>query len=463
MRFFTDEPFVRNRVNTTLEPISSTRKRVTITVSGDEISKEEKKVISNYARQAKVPGFRPGKAPASIIKSRYKKEIESDLAGAIQREAYQSAVKDNDLKVAGVVEASDLEGISGGADTELSFTLDVYAEFELAEYKGLEATSSSTDVNEEEIDKAIDEILNQRAEYNVVEKAAEKGDYVRLAYTGKIDDQLISEISENKMYSEQSSTWEEAGSETAPGVPAVVEGIIGLAKGDKKTVSYEFPEDFSDDALKGKTASYDLEVFEVREKIVPELNEELLKSLEVESVEQLRERIAENIKGQKANQNAGEIRRQLQDQLLAANEFEIPASLVDGERDSMLVEFMQQQAQRGVPPEELESRREELIAQAESAAATRVKLQNILSEIAEKEEIKVEQQDISSVIYQEAMKNRTSPDVIVKELQKNRDMLNEFQRVALFNKVLDFVAGEAKITEKDHECGPGCDHDHDHE
>ncbi|MGB0370155.1 MAG: trigger factor [Opitutales bacterium] len=448
-------------MNTTLEPISSTRKRVIVSVSGSEIASEEKKLINNYARQAKVPGFRPGKAPASIIKSRYKKEIADDLLGAIQRNAYQSAVSENDLKVASVVEADELSGITGDQDTEVSFTLDIYPEITLADYKGLEAKSGPTNVEDGEVDKAIDEILNQRAEYDVVERAAEKGDYVRLAYTGKIDDQLISEISENKMYSEQSSTWEEAGSDSAPGVPAVVEGIIGMAKDDKATVEYVFPEDFEDEALKGKTASYDIEVFEVREKKLPELDDALLESMEVESVEQLRERVSENIKQQKTQQNGNEIRRQIQDQLITANEFDLPASLIDRERDSMLVEFMQKQAQRGVPQEEIEGRREELISQAEAAAVNRVKLQNILSEIAEKEEIKVEQNDIGSIIYQEAMARRTTPDELVKELQKNREMLNEFQRAALFNKVLEFLVSEAKITESDSDLSPESGHDHD--
>ena len=435
-------------MNTTLEPISTTRKRVTVSVTGSEIATEEKKLISNYARQAKIPGFRPGKAPASVVKSRFKKEIAGDLVGAVQRNAYQSAVSDNKLKVASVVEAEDLAEISSSADTEISFTLDVYPELELANYKGLEAKSAPTTVSEDEVKQALDELLNQRAEYDVVERAAEKGDYVRLAYTGKIGDQLISEFSENKMYSEQTSTWEEAGSETAPGVPAVVEGIVGMAKDDKKIVEYAIPEDFEDESLKGKVATYDLEVFEVREKKLPEINEEFLKSLEVDSEEALTERITENLKNQKTQANSTEIRKQIQDQLIAANDFEIPASLIEQERDSMLVDFMQKQTQRGMPQEELEQRREQLIAEAEAAATNRVKLQNILSEIAEKEEIKVEQNDIGSVIYQEAMQRRTTPDEIVKELQKNRDMLNEFQRAALFNKVVEFVISVAKIEEE---------------
>lgn len=435
-------------MNTTLEPISATRKRVTVSVTGSEIASEEQKLVSNYARQAMIPGFRPGKAPVGVVKSRFKKEIASDLLGAVQRSAYQSAVSENKLKVASVVEADDLTELASGTDTEVSFTLDVYPEIELADYKGLEAKSGPTDVSEAEVKNAMDELLNQRAEYDVVERAAEKGDYVRLAYTGKIGDQLISEISENKMYSEQTSTWEEAGSETAPGVPAVVEGVIGMAKDDKKTVEYAIPEDFEDEALKGKVATYELEVFQVREKKLPEINEEFLKSLEVETEEALNERIKENIKNQKTQQNSTGIRQQIQDQLIAANDFEIPASLIEQERDSMLVDFMQKQTQRGLPQEELEKRREELIAQAESAATNRVKLQNILSEIAEKEEIKVEQNDIGSIIYQEAMQRRTTPDEIVKELQKNRDMLNEFQRAALFNKVVEFVVSEANVVEE---------------
>ena len=113
----------------------------------------------------------------------------------------------------------------------------------------------------------------------------------------------------------------------------------------------------------------------------------------------------------------------------------------------MLIEFMQQQMQRGVPEDQLREREEDIIKQAGGAAENRVKLQILLSEIADKESITLEQQDMSSIIYQEAMSRQIAPDQLVKELQKDRERLNNLQQAALFNKVLEFLTNEAKVIE----------------
>ena len=434
-------------MNTSIESLSDTRKKLTVTLSAEETTTEYNTLVSNYAQKAKIPGFRPGKAPANIVKTRFKKDIAEDLSGALQRKAYSAGTTEHKFHIAGVVEASDVKDVKAGEELECSFTIDVYPEIDLVDYKGIETTSTDTDATDAEVEDALQNILNQRAEYNPVERAAEKGDYVRLSYTGTIDGQKISEITENAMYSEQASTWEEAGNEHAPGVPAIVTGIIGMAKEDKKDIPYTFPDDFEDDALKGKEASYAVEIMEVREKTLPEFTEEFLKSLEVESEEQLRERINQQVSQQKEQQNIQSIRGQIQDFLIGNHTFELPQSIIDQERNNMLIEFMQQQMQRGVPEDQLREREEDIIKQAGGAAENRVKLQILLSEIADKESITLEQQDMSSIIYQEAMSRQIAPDQLVKELQKDRERLNNLQQAALFNKVLEFLTNEAKVIE----------------
>ena len=139
-----------------------------------------------------------------------------------------------DFEVFNIVDLKEVE-LASGADVEIEFTVDVVPEFEVPVYEGLSVTNEPTDASDEEVDKMLNQILSQRAEYNVVEKAAEKGDYVRCSYEGKIGDELVSDlVPDAPMYGTQATTWEEAGSEDAPGVRAVVDGLVGMQAGDEK-------------------------------------------------------------------------------------------------------------------------------------------------------------------------------------------------------------------------------------
>ena len=142
--------------------------------------------------------------------------------------------------------------------------------FDIPAYEGLKVTNEPTDASAEEVDKMMEQILSQRAEFNVAEKAAEKGDYVRCGYEGKIGDELVADlVPDAPMFGTQATTWEEAGAEGTPGVQAIVDGVIGMKAGDQKEVTMEFPKDFKPEALAGKSAVYSIKAEEVREKVMP--------------------------------------------------------------------------------------------------------------------------------------------------------------------------------------------------
>jgi trigger factor len=323
--------------------------------------------------------------------------------------------------------------------------VDVVPEFELPAYEGISVTSEPTEATEEDIDKMLTQILNQRAEYNVVEKAAEKGDYVRCSYEGKIGDELVADlVPDAPMFGSQKVTWEEAGSEDAPGVKAVVDGLVGMKAGDEKEVTMEFPEDFKPEALAGKTAVYSLKAEEVREKVLPELNDELLKSLGVEDEEGLRKAIAENIENQKKQQNANAERQQLTEALIKAVDFPVPESGVQSETEQVLRDFMQRNMQQGVSPEEFEKHKAELHEGASKAAIDRLKSRLILSKIAEKEKIKAEQDDFSRMIMMEAQQSGEKPEKLVKELQKDQSRINRMRSEIILGKTMDLLVEKAE-------------------
>ncbi len=430
-----------------VETVNPTRHLLTIQVEADQIAREEASLIMEFAKQARLPGFRPGKAPAAIVKQKYAKDIAQELNRKLTNEAYEAAMKESDLEVYSVV---NFEGgdFKTGAPGEVKFTVDVLPEVTLPEYKGIRMEVPPTAVSEEEIDKALEELRGQRAEYNVVEKAAEAGDFVRCGYTGKVGDALISELAPDaSMYGTQASTWEEAGSADAPGVRAVIDGVVGMKAGDTKEVTMNFGDDFHIEELRGKTGTYELVVEEVREKVLPEMDEAFLKGLQVESLDQLKEQTKANLEGQKQQASGSAKREQLNKALLDRTDFPLPESALEETTQGILQDFLQRSAQQGVPMEEFEQRREELFEGASRAAADRLKLRILILKIAEKEEITVENEDLSALIMQEAMMTRTQPDKLVKELQKDRQRINALRETALMNKTVDFLIKEGEIVE----------------
>lgn len=434
-------------MKTDVQDINPTRKTIAVSVTSEEITKQEAKLIKDFQRQAKIPGFRPGKAPENMVRSRFAKDIQQELKQRIISQAHQEGVAGADFEVFTIVELEEGE-ITSGQDAVITFTVDVIPEFNLPAYEGLKVSAEPTDASDEEVTKMLDQILSQRAEFNVAEKAAEKGDYVQCGYEGKIGDELVADlVPDATMYGSQKTTWEEAGSEDAPGVRAIIDGLVGMKAGDTKEVTMEFPEDFKPEALAGKTAVYSLEAKEVREKVMPEMDEAFFKSLQVKDEAELRERIAENISNQKKQQNANAERQQITEELLKAVDFPIPESGVKRETESVLRDFMRRNMQQGVSAEEFEKHKESLHEGASKAAHDRLKSRLILTKIAEKEKIKVENEDFSRMIMMEAQQSGQNPEKVVKELRKDQSRINDMRREIILGKTMDWLLEKAERSE----------------
>jgi trigger factor len=431
-------------VNTDVQDINPTRKTIAVSVSADEVAEQEAKLIKDFQRQAKIPGFRPGKAPEAMVRTRFAKDIQSELKQRIVSQAHQEGVGSADFEVFNIVDLDEGE-IAAGKAVTVTFTVDVTPEFELPAYEGIKVTNEPTEASDAEVSKMLEQILSQRAEYNVAEKAAEKGDYVQCAYEGKIGDQLVADlVPDSPMFGTQKNTWEEAGSEDGPGVRAVIDGLVGMKAGDTKEVTMEFPEDFKPEALAGKTAVYSLEAKEVREKVMPEMDEAFFQSLQVKDEAELRERISENIENQKKQRNAGAERQQVTEALIKAVDFPIPESGIESETEAVLRDFMQKNLQQGVSPEEFEKHKESLHEGAQKAAQDRLKSRLILSKIAEKEKVKVENEDFSRVIMMEAQQSGQKPEKLVKELRQDQGRINRMRSDIILGKTMDLLLEKAE-------------------
>ena len=210
-------------MNVQLSPVSDSRKNLVVTLDKDEVDTEHKAVLGEYVRQARLPGFRPGKAPAALVIKRFSKEIAEELKQKVVTKAYRGALEKEKLDVLNVVSVDEGK-IEQGVAAAITVTVDVRPEFTLPDYIGIPTTIAPVEPTDAEIDGIIQALRSERADFKAAERPAAKGDYVKLSYEGSVDGGPISAIAGDKqLYAKVPQTWEE--------VEGVNEGIIpGLGK-----------------------------------------------------------------------------------------------------------------------------------------------------------------------------------------------------------------------------------------
>jgi len=430
-----------------LNDAGDARKVATITFEAEEVTEKEKKVCKDFANQANIPGFRKGKVPPNVIRSRFGKQIGEELKRQVSTDAYEAVLELDDQRVHSILKVDAGEIDSGNAAT-IEVTIDVEADFELPDYESYELSIHKTDVSDEEVEKELTNLCEQRASYEIVERPVKKGDYVKCSYEGSLDGKPVAEVvPEKPIYGKQANTWEEAGSEEGMGVKAIAEGLVGMKVEEKKTVTEEFPEDFEIPPLAGKSVSFELEVHEVREKNAPDPeNPDFLKAVSVETLDELKEKISKDLEQRKEFQNLNGKRNQITQNLLDSEDFPLPQKAVEDEANAIFQGMAQSGMEQGVERDQIESKKDELWKQAQTNGQARVKIGIILGRIAEKEKVQVSNEDLAQAATREAMSRRVDPQAYIKELTADRGRLSRLQRDVLHDKTIDLIAG--KSTEK---------------
>jgi len=434
-------------VNIQVNDLSETRKSLVVTLDKGEVDTEHQAVVGEYTKLARLPGFRPGKAPSAMVVKRFGKEIADEFKQKVVAKAYRGAIEEKKLDVLNIVNVEE-GSIESGLSAAVTITIDVRPEFKLPEYVGLPTQVETTDVADAEVDSVIEGLRAERADFKVAARPAQKGDYVKLGYEGLVEGKPIADLAPDKqIYGKVPQTWEEVEGAQEGVIPGLGRQLGGLKTGDKKSVDITFPADFAPvPALAGKAAVYAVEIQEIRERILPPLDAEFFKAQKVDDLEGLRNQVRTNLKMQKEYQNRAAQRRQVADLLAAKIDFPVPQSLVDAETQGVLRQFIEENMRRGVASEQFEKDKKELFDGARKAATNRVKLQFVLAKIAEAEKITVTESDIDTFIYREAQRTNQKPDKLIKELTKDREQLRSIQQSIIFDKSVDFLVSKANVT-----------------
>ena len=432
-------------MNVEIKEAGEARKIVNVSFDSDEMSSKDKEVCRELGRLANIPGFRKGKAPEQVIRKKYAKEIHRELTRKVSTSAYEAVLENKEIKVYSVLKVEPSEFQKGESAT-VEVTVDIEPDFELPKYEEYELTVHSGEVKDEDIDKELETIRDQRASFDEVERAAEKGDYVKCSYEGTLDDSPVSDILPDKpMYGKQTNTWEEAGQAKGLGVDAIAQAVIGMKKDDINEVEADFADDFEVAPLQGKKVKYSLKVHEVREKKAPDLKDEnFLKSLQVESIDDLKKKVRDDLLSRKEREKVDSKRSQVTTKILEMPDFPLPQQAVEDESKNIFQSNIQRAVQNGAKQEDMESKRDELWKEAQTQANARVKITITLSRIAELEKVEVSNEDLAQAATREAMMMRTDPQSYVKELSQDQARISRLRQDVLHDKTLELVANKAK-------------------
>lgn len=417
-----------------------------VSVEASEIDRAQKKLVGQFSREVRIPGFRPGKAPANIVLRRFGRDVAEELERKIKADAFDQIVEDGRLKVCEVV-ALEPGVIKAGEPAEITFLVDVEPEFTLPEYKGIKVMVPPSQATDEEVEDVLYRLRSQRAEFKIRDGPAEESDYVQVSYEGRLDDRPLDEIApDHPLFTRQSMTWEEASAEWAD-FPGLAEQLIGLAAGEEKEITVDFSDDFEIEALRGKSVQYEVTVTEVRGKILPEMDEDFLAAFEVESVELLKHSIRADLTHRKERERHSIMREQVENFLADKTAFDLPQSAVDEETEYLIRYMSRMRELAGEAEDDPEGVEAGIREDAVVEARRRVRINLVIRKIAEIEHIQPEERDFQNFIIREAMQTRQMPEKIAKAINKDRARMHAMRESIVRNKTLDFLVEQSTVAE----------------
>ena len=401
-------------------------------------------VTKDIQKQANLPGFRPGKAPRAMVEKKYDAEIKDEAKRKLIGDAYRKAIDEQKISVVG---HPDIEEVQFGRGQTLQFTATVETapEFQLPEYKGLPATLETKSVTDADVDKALEMLRGQHASFNTEARELKNGDIAVVNYTGTCDGKAITELAPTaKGLTEQKNFWIET--EGISFIPGFAAQLVGAKAGDKRTVNVDFPADFVTKELQGKKGVYEVELVEVKEKVLPVMDDELAKKFGAENLEKLKTGVRTDLENELKYSRSKNLRGQVVKALLDQVNFDLPETAVAQETRNVVYDLVRQSTQRGMNRDLIEQQKDEIYAAAAGNAKERVKLAFIVGRIAEQEKLEATQEDVLKRAQQLAMMYQMPFDQFIKDLQK-RNGVNELYEQVLHEKVLELLEKNATITE----------------
>jgi len=415
-----------------IESANGLERRLRVQVPAETIESQVDVRLKEVGRKAKISGFRPGKVPAKVVKQQFGGQVRQEVLQEVLQSSYAEAVTQEKLEPAGSPNIEP-ETIEEGKDLTYIAVIEVYPDVEIKGLDKIKVKEPTVEIGDADIDEMIDNLRKQRSDWAAVERKAGDGDQVKLDFAGTLNGEAF-----------EGGAAEDF--EFVLGEGQMLEdfekGVKGLKTGDEKTIKVKFPKDYHSAELAGQKAEFALTIKAVSESVLPEIDEEFVKSYGIESgaAEDLRADIVKNMERELDAKSKGEIKRQVMEGLAEQNPIEVPGVLVHQEAHSMQHQAMERMGIKDhaqAPPEDT----------FKEPAEKRVRLGLLLQEVIADNKIEVDRDRVTAKI-DELVAPYDQPDEIRNMYLQNPQFLGQVENVVLEEQVVEFLQGQAKVSSK---------------
>ena len=425
-----------------LENAGGCRRRVKGEIPADTVRKKEEQVILSFQKSAKLPGFRPGRAPLDMVRKRYAPDIQSELRDVLLREGLRAAVDKEKLQL---VDDPAVEEANFGKDLKFQFILrvDIAPEFKVPAAKGLKIPKKSPEpVVDKDVEAALKQLAEPMAHFHTLEpRPAKEEDFAVVDFEGTCGGKKISEIAPQAgQVAAAKKLWLWLKPDSF--LPGFCKALYGMKPGETKEVEVKFPADFPQVPLRGQTGRYTVTLHELKERHVPDIDEAFCQEQYKISLEELKKRIQEDLVASRESSVRSEDSKAVTSALLAAVKMDVPEPMLEEERRRLVARLVEENQRRGVPQEELLKHKDEILAAAGRSAEENVKLSFLLRKVAETESIKVEDSEILHEVAHLASHSGQDVRLFTKRLQKS-GALPSLADTLLRRKTVDFLLQHA--------------------
>jgi trigger factor len=416
------------------------KKELVIEIPVDAVRRETDTVASQYARKARIPGFRPGHAPTSLVRQRFRDDIRNEVVQSLLPKFFGDAVKERKWSVVGRPRFEDLK-FDPDAPVTCKATFEIYPEIELKQYKELEVEEETPLVTDADLDQAIDELREHAATFEVVsDRPAADDDYLTVSYKGydvKAPATLPVEARDVSIQVGGQGT-----------VAAFSENLRGSRPGEVREFDATYPEDYPQKSLAGKTMRYRVEVQSIKYKVTPAADDDLAKSVsEFSTLEELRTKLRSDLMERAKRRVEMAARQKLVEQILQSHEFPVPEVMVEAQLDVKLQRAVSQLIAQGIDPRQAEVDWRKLREDSRPTAEKEVRTSLLLGKIAEAEKLEVSEEEVDEIIRDMAQQAH-EPSATLKTRLTREGELDSINSTRRKQKAIDFIYRNAKITRK---------------
>ncbi|MCY3986471.1 MAG: trigger factor [Candidatus Dadabacteria bacterium] len=420
-----------------VEDIDSTRKKIRVSLSSDQVSEKRNSVFRDVMGGVSVKGFRKGKVPRHVVESMYGKEVDQETASNLVSETLSEVLAERSLLPVNRPDITEMDEVKVGEEFAYSAEFEVIPEFELSDYNSISVKKTVRNVTEEDIDAEIQKLRERSAQSKLIEdnRPAQEGDYVFVDYSGTfLTGETIDDLNRKNV---RFLLGEEQFS------PEFEENLLGKKTGEEVQFPVSYPEDFLIPDAAGKTVSFTIKINEIHERILPEADDDFAKDLQTESLSELRKSIREQLERLHEDGQLTLMREQVVDELLSKNQFDVPPSMLEKERESLKARFLSDMRNRGSEDPEVG---EQMTEKFTEKAAESVRTSIILGRIANQEDVKVTRGQINEHIDRLAATYNLPLDQVHKAYEQP-GAIEGLESQVRTRRVLDILLEKAQVEE----------------